>query len=78
MLKSQKTPRKRCFFVLPYMELIKSWNVVEWIKEENVTATLFFLGRRLGKSRVCEVGCKVLCQRWSWGMAKDGRKSYRR
>ncbi len=26
------------------------------------TATLSVLGMRLGKSRVCEVGCKVLCQ----------------
>ena len=33
----------------------------------DVTATLFHLGERLGKSRVCEVGRKVLCQIYARG-----------
>ncbi len=33
----------------------------------NVTATLSVFGKSLGKSRVCEVGRKVLCQIYAKG-----------
>jgi len=56
------TGNDRRVFVLPYMVSIQIWDVVRWGKGMDVTATLFLLGGRLGKSRVCEVGHEVLCQ----------------
>jgi len=49
------------FLVVPYMVGIGVWDVVEY-RKRGVTAAIFLLGGRLGKSRVCEVWCKVLCQ----------------
>lgn len=43
------------------MGVVAIWNMVKYEKGD-VTAALSVLGIGLGKSRVCEIGRKVLCQ----------------
>lgn len=56
---------KRCFFDSTIDGKDCFWESGKMVKSKMATATLFLLGGRLGKSRVCEMGHEVLCQNYA-------------